>query len=59
MLKSNIFLQRHERGYFGLFGRFEGMLIYLALAIVMVLCFLLTGEFLEGATGSAGNDWLS
>lgn len=50
MFKPNIFLQRPEKGYFALFGRFEGLLIYLALGVVMVVCFLLTGEFLEGAS---------
>ena len=50
MLKHNIFHQRHDRGYFALFGQFEGVLIYLALSAVMVLFFLLTGEFLRGAS---------
>lgn len=50
MLKPNIFLQRPEKGYFALFGQFEGLLIYLALTLVMIVCFLLTGEFLEGAS---------
>jgi signal transduction histidine kinase len=50
MLKPNIFHQRHDRGYFALFGRFEGILIYLALGVVVAVCFLLTGEFLEGAS---------
>lgn len=50
MLKPNIFRQQHDRGYFALFGQFEGVLIYLAVSVVMVVCFLLTGEFLEGAS---------
>ncbi|HKK18253.1 MAG TPA: PAS domain-containing protein, partial [Opitutales bacterium] len=50
MSKPQIFGQRHDRGYFALFGHFEGVLIYLALAISMVLCFLLTGEYVESAS---------
>ncbi|MFU8848038.1 MAG: PAS domain-containing sensor histidine kinase [Opitutales bacterium] len=50
MLKPNIFLQRLEKGYFALFSQLEGILVFLALAIVIVVCFLLTGEFLEGAS---------
>ena len=49
MSKPQIFGQRHDAGYFALFGRFEGVLIYVAMAVAMVLCFLLTGEYVEGA----------
>jgi len=49
MSKPQIFGQRHAGGYFALFGHFEGVLIYVAMSIAMVLCFLLTGEFVESA----------
>lgn len=49
MSNSPIFGQQHHRSYFALFGRLEGVLIYLALAISMVLCFLHIGEFAESA----------
>ena len=49
MHQPHLFGQRHEKGYFALFGHFEGVLIYVALAVSMVLCFLLTGEYVESA----------
>ncbi|PXA05648.1 hypothetical protein DDZ13_01880 [Coraliomargarita sinensis] len=49
MSKPQIFGQRHDGGYFALFGHFEGVLIYVAMAIAMVLSFLLTGEYVESA----------
>lgn len=49
MPNTQIFGQRHDGGYFALFGRFEGVLIYVGMAISMVLCFMLTGVFVESA----------
>ncbi len=47
MSKTQIFGQRDDRGYFALFGHFEGVLIYIALAAAMALCLQLTGEITE------------
>jgi len=41
---------RQDGGYFALFGRFEGLIIYSALSLSLVLCFLLLGEFVESAS---------
>lgn len=49
MSKSQIFGQRNDAGYFALFGHFEGVLIYFALAVSMCLCFMLTGVYVESA----------
>lgn len=49
MYNPHIFGQRIEKGYFAFFGHFEGVLIYMAMAISMVLCFRLSGAFVESA----------
>ena len=49
MAKSQIFGQRYDKGYFAFFGRFEGVCIYLAMAICMALALMLTGEYSESA----------
>lgn len=49
MHKPHIFGQRHDKGYFALFGRFEGALIHAAMAAALVLCFRLSGESVESA----------
>lgn len=43
MAKSQIFGQRYKKGYFALFGRFEGVCIYLAMAISNALKFTDSG----------------
>lgn len=50
MHKTQIFGQRHDRGYFALFGHIEGLLIYAVMALALVLSFMLTGEYLESAS---------
>lgn len=49
MFNPQIFGQRDDGGYFALFGRFEGLCIYMAMAISLALSFLLTGEYVESA----------
>ena len=50
MPDSPSFAERHDGGYFALFGRFEGLLVYTTLTCSLVLCFQLTGEFGESAS---------